>query len=122
MIRGPQEQRHVAQPCPRLRRVEAPPVEVVHEAALARRHVPQVVHHHARVIRITPETFVLELAPEQVVTVRLTTSSGKEVTKQVNLPGMSRLEDALVWKPDQVTHPCLSRGRSSSSTRRPAGF
>lgn len=48
--------------------------------------------------------FVIEsaLPRDYDVTVTLTPSSGKPVTKAVSVPAMSRLEDALVWKPEQT--------------------
>jgi len=48
--------------------------------------------------------FVIDsaLPRDYAVTVKLTTSSGHEVSKQVSVPGMGQLEDALVWKPEQI--------------------
>ena len=36
------------------------------------------------------------------VTIVLAPSSGTQVTKQVTVPAMGRLEDAITWKPDQI--------------------
>ena len=42
------------------------------------------------------------LTRDQNVTVSLTSSAGDEVTKQVKIPAMGRLEDALRWTPTNV--------------------
>ncbi|MCP4190131.1 MAG: hypothetical protein GY768_05835 [Planctomycetaceae bacterium] len=48
--------------------------------------------------------FVIQSALPQDydVTVSLTTSDGEQVTKQVRIPAMDRLEDAILWKPTQI--------------------
>ena len=48
--------------------------------------------------------FVIEsaLPRDHEVTVSLTPSSGREVTKRVTIPAMGQLEDAMLWKPDRI--------------------
>ena len=48
--------------------------------------------------------FVIEssLPREQFVTVEMTTGKGERLTKEVTLPPMGRVQDAIVWKPGSV--------------------
>ncbi len=48
--------------------------------------------------------FVIDSAmpADYTVTISLTPSSGKPVTSQVTVPAMDRLEDAIVWKPEEI--------------------
>ncbi|MBL9114844.1 MAG: hypothetical protein JNJ83_07520 [Verrucomicrobiaceae bacterium] len=48
--------------------------------------------------------FVIEssLPREQFVTVEMTTGKGERLTKEVTLPPMGRVQDAIVWKPGSI--------------------
>jgi hypothetical protein len=47
--------------------------------------------------------FVIDssLPRDEVVMLQMTASSGEIITKEVTLPAMGRLQDAIAWKPDK---------------------